>query len=118
MSKRTKNRYAKKLGEEAKAKASFFKKYLDKEIILTGRIMAVRDVLSTNFIGKSVLFSIFNNQDVDHIWIHMNEFKNYDVENENWNNPITIKGIVYSYSRDYRDKVWHIKYSLKNVEAI
>ena len=118
MSHRTKNKIGLKLGEQAKARGDFFRKFLDKEITLTGKILALQDVLSVNFIGKSVLFSVSNIPDVDHLWIHLEEFKNFNVEEFNWNNPITIKGTVYSYTRENKSKVWHVKYSLKDVEVI
>lgn len=118
MSRRTKNKIGLKLGEQAKARGNFFRKFLDKEVTLTGKISAVQDVLSINFVGKSVLFSVTNIPDVDHLWIHLEEFKNFDVEEHNWNNPITIKGTVYSYARDSGSKVWHVKYSLKDIEVI
>ena len=115
---RTKNKIGKKLGEEAKVRGNFFRKFLDKELVLTGRIKAINNVLSANFVGKSVLFGDLDIDDIDHIWIHANEFKNLDVEDFNWNNPITIKGIVYQYTRYFKGKVWHTKYSLKDVEVL
>lgn len=118
MPRRKKRRHCQKLGEEAKAKGAFFRKFLDKELILRGRIKTIQDVLSTNYIGKSVLFGDLGIPDVNHIWIHLDEFKNYDVTKYNENKLLTIKGTVYAYSRDYKNKVWHIKYSLKNVEVL
>ena len=111
-------RRCQKLGEEAKAKGAFFRKFLDKELILTGKIKTVQDVLATNYIGKSVLFGDLKIPDVDHIWIHLDEFKNFNIDEYVLDSPLTIKGTVYSYSRDYKSKVWHIKYSLKNVEVL
>lgn len=118
MSHRTKNKIGLKLGEQAKARGDFFRKFLDKEIILTGKIRALQDVLSVNFIGKSVLFSIDNVPDVDHLWIHLEEFKNFNVEECDWDKLITIKGTVYSYTRENKSKVWHVKYSLKNIQVL
>lgn len=105
-----------KLGEEAKSRSDYFQEYLGKRLILTGKILAIRDVLSTNFIGKSVLFGELNIPNVDHIWIHLNEFLNLEgIPQE----EITIIGTVYSYTREYRGKkIWHTKYSLKDVEVL
>ena len=116
--KRTKYKNGKRLGDEAKAKGNFFRKFLDKELILTGKIKAINNVLSTNFVGKSVLFGDLDIEDVDHIWIHADEFTNLNVENFNWNNPITIRGTVYQYTRYFKGKVWHTKYSLKGVVVL
>lgn len=115
---RIKHKNGKRLGDEAKAKGNFFRKFLDKELILTGKIKAINNVLSTNFVGKSVLFGDLGIEDVDHIWIHADEFKNLDVENFDWSNPITIKGTVYQYTRYFKCKVWHTKYSLKDVTVL
>ena len=116
--KKAKNNFGKRLGEEAKLRGAFFRKYLDKEVILTGNIITTHDVLSVGYVGKSVLFGNLNINNIGHIWIHRDEFKNYNVETADWSIPITIKGTVYQYSRCYKGKVWIVKYSLKNVEVL
>ena len=50
--------------------------------------------------------------------IYLDEFKNFDVTKADWTLPITIKGTVYQYSKEYNHKIWHMKYSLCNVEVI
>ena len=111
---RTRSKRTKMLGKQAKAR-SVLRQYLNKEITLTGYIKTIQDVATIGFIGKSVLF---NTNKIDHFWIHLDEFKNFDVTKADWTLPITIKGTVYQYSKEYNHKIWHMKYSLCNVEVI
>ena len=91
----------KQLEKQAKAR-SFLRQYLNKEITLTGYIKTIQDVATFGFVGKSVLF---DNSMVDHLWIHLDEFKNFDVANADWSMPIKIRGTVYQYSKELNRKI-------------
>lgn len=108
---------SKTLSKQANTRA-YLREYLDKEITITCTVKAIQDVASVGFVGKSVLLSNLSLPNIDHLWVHLNEFKNFNVNTHDWQVPIKIKGTVYQYSRENNRKIWKMKYSLKNVEVI
>ena len=95
-------------------------KYVDKEVYFSGVIVSETDVVSLDYVGKSLLITelLINQHDKDmgmvetfnHLWIHENEF------NKIPKGRFLAKGIVYAYSKDYRNgKILYTKCSIKNI---
>ena len=116
-----------------KGKKNYFKKnnkekqrlfkYVDKEVYFSGVIVSETDVVSLDYVGKSLLITdlLINQHNKDmgmaeafnHLWIHKNEF------NKLPKGRFLAKGIVYAYSKDYRNgKILYTKCSIKNITII
>ena len=109
--KRKKN-YFKKNNKE---KQRLFK-YVDKEVYFSGVIISETDVVSLDYVGKSLLITDLLIKDMgmaetfNHLWIHKNEFNRIP------KGRFLAKGIVYAYSKDYRNgKILYTKCSIKNI---
>ena len=95
-------------------------KYVDKEVYFSGVIVSETDVVSLDYVGKSLLITdlLINQHDKDmgmaetfnHLWIHENEF------NKLPKGRFLAKGTVYAYSKDYRNgKILYTKCYIKNI---
>ena len=95
-------------------------KYVDKEVYFSGVIVSETDVVSLDYVGKSLLITdlLINQHDKDmgmaetfnHLWIHENEF------NKLPKGRFLAKGTVYAYSKDDRNgKIFYTKCSIKNI---
>ena len=95
-------------------------KYVDKEVYFSGVIVSETDVVSLDYVGKSLLITdlLINQHDKDmgmaetfnHLWIHENEFNRIP------KGRFLAKGTVYAYSKDYRNgKILYTKCSIKNI---
>ena len=109
--KRKKN-YFKKNNKE---KQRLFK-YVDKEVYFSGVIISETDVVSLDYVGKSLLITdllikyMGIAETFNHLWIHKNEFNRIP------KGRFLAKGIVYAYSKDYRNgKILYTKCSIKNI---
>ena len=126
MMKQKKNGYSKKKNKyfrkNNKEKQRLFK-YVDKEVYFSGVIVSETDVVSLDYVGKSLLITdlLINQHDKDmgmaetfnHLWIHENEF------NKLPKGRFLAKGTVYAYSKDYRNgKILYTKCSIKNITII
>lgn len=98
-------------------------KYVDKEVYFSGLIVSETDVVSLDYVGKSLLITnlLINQHDKDmgmaetfnHLWIHESEF------NRTPKGRFLAKGTVYAYSKDYRNgKILYTKCSIKNITII
>ena len=98
-------------------------KYVNKEVYFSGVIVSKTDVVSLDYVGKSLLITdlLINQRDKDmgmaetfnHLWIHENEFNRIP------KGRFLAKGIVYAYSKDYRNgKILYTKCSIKNITII
>ena len=113
-----------------KGKKNYFKKnnkekqrlfkYVDKEVYFSGVIASKTDVVSLDYVGKSLLIidiylnqydtNIGNAEAFNHLWVHENEF------NKIPKGRFLAKGTVYAYSKDYRNgKILYTKCSIKNI---
>ena len=113
-----------------KGKKNYFKKnnkekqrlfkYVDKEVYFSGVIVSETDVVSLDYVGKSLLITdlLINQHDKDmgmaetfnHLWIHESEFNRIP------KGRFLAKGTVYAYSKDYRNgKILYTKCSIKNI---
>ena len=109
-----------------KGKKNYFKKnnkekqrlfkYVDKEVYFSGVIVSETDVVSLDYVGKSLLITDLLIKDMgmaetfNHLWIHKNEFNRIP------KGRFLAKGIVYAYSKDYRNgKILYTKCSIKNI---
>ena len=116
-----------------KGKKNYFKKnnkekqrlfkYVDKEVYFSGVIASETDVVSLDYVGKSLLITdlLLDQHDKDmgmaetfnHLWIHESEFNRIP------KGRFLAKGIVYAYSKDYRNgKILYTKCSIKNITII
>ena len=115
LSKEKKN-YFKKNNKE---KQRLFK-YVDKEVYFSGVIVSETNVVSLDYVGKSLLITdislnqydtnMGNAEAFNHLWVHENEF------NKIPKGRFLAKGTVYAYSKDYRNgKILYTKCSIKNI---
>ena len=123
MMKQKKNGYSKKKNKyfrkNNKEKQRLIK-YIDKEVYFSGVIASETDVVSLDYVGKSLLITdiSLNQYDTDmgnaeafnHLWVHESEFNRIP------KGRFLAKGTVYAYSKDYRNgKILYTKCSIKNI---
>ena len=122
-----------KKGRLPKEKKNYFKKnnkekqrlfkYVDKEVYFSGVIASETDVVSLDYVGKSLLITdislnqydtnMGNAEAFNHLWVHESEFNRIP------KGRFLAKGIVYAYSKDYRNgKILYTKCSIKNITIV
>ena len=107
----------KMIGRQAKQR-EVLKDYLNKEITITGTFARIKDVVSLNYVGKSILLTNikFKDEEIQHMWIHQKAINNYHKLKKG--DTVVLKGTVYGYSHSYCNKVLAVKYSLENITII
>ena len=107
----------KMIGRQAKQR-EVLKDYLNKEITITGTFDRIKDVISLNYVGKSILLTNikFKDKEIQHMWIHQQAISNWHKLKKG--DTVVLKGTVYRYSHSYCEKILAVKYSLENITLI
>lgn len=113
-----KKKKRKLIGRQAKEREVLID-YVGEEVTLSGIYTKTNSVISSDFIGKSILFKNikFKEHDIQHIWIHYDAIKNLS-RKLTYGDLVVLKGTVYSYTHSYRGRLLSVKYSLKDVEIL
>ena len=116
--KKAKKRQHKIVGQQTKQR-EVFRDFIGEEVTITGIYDKMKNVISLNYVGKSILLTdiVFNDYEIQHMWIHKKAINNFP-DNIKKGDIVTLKGTVYCYTHQHNKRVLAMKYSLKDINII